>query len=74
MNDCVDSSFLAEMQQLEAYNVRIRQGKKPICREFHTPNVDTRIAITSYLALTLLLTAIASNNEYDPSLEALQGQ
>ena len=74
MNDCVDPSFLAEMQQLEAHNVRIRQGEKPICREFHTPNVNTRIAITSLLALTLLLTAIASNNENDPTLEALQGQ
>ena len=74
MNDCVDPTFLAEMQQLEAYNARIRQGKMPIRREFNTPNVDTRIAITSYLALTFLLTAIASNNNDDSSLEALQGQ
>ena len=74
MNDCVNPSFLAEMQQIEAYNARIRQGKMPICREFHTKNINTRTAITSMLALTLLLTAIASNNENSPTLEALQGQ
>ena len=70
----MDPSFLAEMQQIEAYNARIHQGEKPVCREFHTQNINTRTAITSLLALTLLLTAIASNNEMNPTLEALQGQ
>ena len=70
----MDPTFLAEMQQLEAYNVRIRQGKTRICREFNTQNVDSRFTITSYLALIFLLTAIATTNNDNWSLEAIQGQ
>ena len=68
---CVEPTFMAELKQLETFNARMRRGLSPVSREYHSNNVDTRTGINSYLALSLLLTAIVAHNNDNQALHAL---
>ena len=68
---CVEPTFMAELKQLETFNARIRRGLTPLSREYHSNNVTTRTVINSYMALSLLLTAIVAHNNDNQALNAL---
>ena len=68
---CVEPTFMAELKQLETFNARMRRGLPPVSREYHSNNVTTRTVINSYLALSLLLTALVAHNNDNQALHAL---